>query len=397
MRSCWSFKMSGLSVLGSQPNLLIIGGSTRAAAFSAIRAGLTPLCLDCYADVDLQANATVRRIDDYPSGLIAELAGLPKLPLIYVGGMENHLDVLRVASEQHELLGNSVETVLQARNPVALAEALRLAQVEMPTWRSAADPPPADGSWLLRPLLGSGGRGIQTWDSKAAESTVLQEPHGFQQRIAGTSFSSVYIAPVEVGDIRFVGVTQQLIGTGGATVSEFQWCGNIGPITLSIPVEHKLRRVGNILKWKLGLRGLFGIDFLLTEEEQIYITEVNPRYPASLELLEFAIGNSLLGHHVRCFLPEFEMSQGWASSAEGPFFAKSVYYAPRPFEMQMAFSSEQTAAMQFPRLADLPERGTDFETGDPVCTMFAKGSTLQSCQEALAERQSELESQLFPR
>ena len=37
-----------------EESLLIVGGSTRAAAFSALRAGLRPWCADLFADLDLQ-------------------------------------------------------------------------------------------------------------------------------------------------------------------------------------------------------------------------------------------------------------------------------------------------------------------------------------------------------
>ena len=44
-------------------NLLILGASTRAAAFSALRAGLAPRCADFFADRDLAATCPVERVD----------------------------------------------------------------------------------------------------------------------------------------------------------------------------------------------------------------------------------------------------------------------------------------------------------------------------------------------
>ena len=122
---------------GAEPNLLIIGASTRAAAFSAKRAGYRPLCLDIFADADLQANAVVRRIENYPQGLIQALQSLPRFPLLYVGGLENQPEVLQVARERHDLLGNDADVVAAARDPAQLAESVRMAQVEMPEWRTA--------------------------------------------------------------------------------------------------------------------------------------------------------------------------------------------------------------------------------------------------------------------
>ncbi|MBT5019034.1 MAG: ATP-grasp domain-containing protein [Planctomicrobium sp.] len=378
---------------GAEPNLLIIGASTRAAAFSAKRAGYRPLCLDIFADADLQANAVVRRIENYPQGLIQALQSLPRFPLLYVGGLENQPEVLQVARERHDLLGNDADVVAAARDPAQLAESVRMAQVEMPEWRTAEEPPEKDGTWILRPLFGSGGRGIQVWNEEAASSDVLQEPHGFQKLIVGTPYSGAYIASAEPGDIRFVGVTEQLIGSKTSGAEKFQWSGNIGPTTLSIPVEHKMRRVGNILKWKLGLKGLFGVDFLVTEDERIFVTEVNPRYPASLELLEFATGQVLLNDHIQCFV-EVENSSAWSPSASGPLFGKAILYAANPFTMNVDLSAEISDYNEFPAFADLPQVGTSFNAGEPVCTVFAQGATIQQCRESISSMLQQLRERL---
>lgn len=368
----------------SHPNLLIIGASTRAAAFSALRAGLRPLCLDMYADLDLQTHAPVHRIDNYPYGLIAALKALPRMPLIYVGGLENQPEILQVADEFHDLLGNTVKQVESARDVQLLSEVTRLAQVSFPEWRLADNPPPLDGTWILRPQYGSGGRGITTWDEQARDSDILRESHLFQKRIFGKSYSGLYVASADVGDIRFVGITEQLIGLPECHASEFQWCGNIGPTTLSVPIEHKLRRIGNVLKWKAGLKGVFGVDFILTEDEQIFVTEVNPRYPASFELLEFATGHALLQTHMACF-GEYDTTTSWNSQTTGPLWGKAVYYAPEDFQLSESLTAQGCHFSEFPAIADIPEPGSQFRTGEPVCTLFAQGSNVHQCREKLTQ------------
>lgn len=380
-------------MIGTDPNLLIIGASTRAAAFSALRAELRPLCLDMFADQDLLAHVPVKKIENYPHGLISALQALPRMPLLYVGGLENQPEILQIAQEHHELLGNSADVVAAVRNPEVLAPALRMAQVSMPDWCPADSPPDADGSWILRPLFGSGGRGIQTWDAQAATSPVLHEPHIFQKRIAGTSFSGVFIAFEDVGDVRFVGVTEQLIGDGIQHAAPYQWFGNIGPTTLSIPVEHKMRRVGNVLRFKAGVRGLFGVDFIVTEDEQVFVTEVNPRYPASLELLEFSTGQALLEAHLRCFTGS-QSASSWTPAATEPLIAKAILYAPQNFQLTIDLTPEIGDWAAVPSLADVPPPGTQFLTGQPVCTVFATGATLQECRQKLFDQLSKLQTRL---
>lgn len=352
------------------------------------------MCLDMFADADLQANALARTIENYPEGLIGALEAIPRSPVMYTGGLENQPNVLRAAEEFHDLLGNSAEDVALARNHEGLVDAWRIAQVEAPEWRAADHPPPTDGTWILRPLFGSGGRGITTWDENATSSSVLQEPHGFQKRIEGTSYSGVYLASKEVGDVRFVGLTQQLIGLEECNAAEFQWCGNVGPTTLSVAVEHKMRRVGNVLKWKANTKGVFGVDFIVTEDERIFVTEVNPRYPASLEILEFSTGLALIEGHVRCFA-ETDAQASWSPDVEAPMFGKAVLYSPENFILTADLSAEIKDYTEFPTVADIPNSGTEFKTGDPICTVYAQGQTVQDCREALVTELSQVSERVL--
>ena len=379
---------------GAGADLLIVGASTRAAAFSALRAGFTPLCLDLFADADLSQQATVLKIEDYPSGLIESLEALPKMPLVYVGGVENSPDVLKVSEELHELWGNTGSEVANVRDVDKLASAMRLAQVQIPEWRSSEDPPPTDGTWIVRPLAGSGGRGIEHWADSSKKSAVLQEPHLFQQLVQGESFSAAYATKPNDGDIRFIGVTRQLVGLEAANAHEFQWCGNVAPTTLSIPVEHKMRRVGNLLKWKFGLTGLFGVDFLVTDDEEVFITDVNPRYPASLELLEFATGQALFDSHARCYRPELDVDHT-ILKADDQFFGRVVLYSPQAFTLNTDLTTEKSDPMKFPSLADLPSQGEKFEAGDPICSIYATGTTTQDCENNLKSRLQAMRQQLF--
>ena len=75
-------------------NLIILGATARAAAFSAQRAGMRPWCVDLFADADLARACPARRValDAFPAGLIDALAGAPDGPVIYTGGLENRPD-----------------------------------------------------------------------------------------------------------------------------------------------------------------------------------------------------------------------------------------------------------------------------------------------------------------
>jgi predicted ATP-grasp superfamily ATP-dependent carboligase len=119
------------------------------------------------------------------------------------------------------------------------------------------------------------------------------------------------------------------------------------------------------------LESMFGIDFIL-QEERIWVLEVNPRYPASLEVLELA---------------------GMTAS---PVVAKAIYFAPHPLRYPASGPWDADLAVPFdpwhvPDFADIPEPGELIEAGSPVLTFFASGSNPDDCRERLQSRAGELD------
>src|SRR4051812_32958075 len=106
--------------------VLIVGASTRAAAFSALRAGLAPRCLDLFADADLRARCPAVRVpaDRYPHGL-AELADAePPGPWLYTGALENRPRLVEAIALRRPLWGNASGELALVRNPQYLAAVL---------------------------------------------------------------------------------------------------------------------------------------------------------------------------------------------------------------------------------------------------------------------------------
>ena len=65
--------------------------------------------------------------------------------------------------------------------------------------------------------------------------------------------------------------------------------------------------MGQLLASTFSLVGLFGVDHVLQNDEP-WVVEINPRYTASVEILELAVGRSLLAEHVSACLGEYESS-----------------------------------------------------------------------------------------
>src|SRR5207253_1175133 len=139
--------------------LLILGVSARAAAWSALRAGLSPSAADLFADRDLAAVAPCVRVgpNSYPRGLLAAAEALPAGPWLYTGALENHPDLVDDLAGRRPLWGNSGPVLRAARDPLAVAAAVRAAGLPAPEVRLDPAGLTRDGSWLCKARASSGG------------------------------------------------------------------------------------------------------------------------------------------------------------------------------------------------------------------------------------------------
>jgi len=375
--------------------LWIVGASTRAAAESALRAGLIPYCSDLFADADLRRIAQVHPVGDYARDLPRISATLPMMPWLYTGGLENRPDLVDQMARQRPLWGNAGMSLRRARDPAFVATLLAAAGRPTLQVRPEANPPVADASWMLKPLAGAGGRGVRVWDAQTANELPGREPepHYFQQRRDGTPISALYCACP--GAVQLIGIARQLIGVAEVHAAEFAFCGALAPWTLPPQQVAELQTIGEIIGTGCGLRGLFGCDFLL-DDRGAWLTEVNPRYTASVELFEYALGLPCLDWHRRA-CETGENGQGEAQSVgqelkaalaerkrsvSGRIFGKLILYAAAagtaPDLERCAGSRE--SLWEAPELADIPPAGSRIEAGQPVCTFLASAPSAAECE-----------------
>ena len=391
--------------------VLILGASTRAAAHSATRAGLNPICADLFADADLRACAQVLDVTNYPRGLPAVVGDAPACPWLYTGGLENHPGLIARIAATRPLWGNGPQEVRSVRDPWHVRKLLEDAGLpSLRVWSRDAPPPAPDGRWMAKPLCGAAGRAIRIWD----RGHLLPEAHYFQERCAGRPVSAVFLAVPH--DALLLGITRQLVGLQEAHAPAFAWCGTITPIQLPPPVVHTIRSVGQHLGRAAALRGLFGCDFVV-DKAGAWLTEVNPRYPASTELVERVLQAPLLDWHRRA-CESFEggasfaapPSGGPSASPEGgtissPILGKIILYADCRFTVpdftRFIFRPSHRGTVDgislkqsLPFMADIPSPGALIERGQPVCTLFARADTEANCFNKLIRRSKRIYSQL---
>ena len=102
-------------------------------------------------------------------------------------------------------------------------------------------------------------------------------PAGYflQPWIRGNSLSAVYAA--DGGRATLLCVTRQLVGCAWAGIAWFPYVGSVGPLPLATRLRRTYERIGAQLAERWDLRGLFGVDTVLSGRE-VWTIEVNPRY-----------------------------------------------------------------------------------------------------------------------
>jgi predicted ATP-grasp superfamily ATP-dependent carboligase len=361
-------------------DLLILGVSARAAAFSALRGGLRPSCADHFADRDLAAACPVARVDAPrgPDGLADFAEALPPSPWLYTGGLENHPDLVERISRRHRLWGIGADALRRVRDPVAVAEVLDAAGIPAPEVRVDPRGLPRDGSWLAKPRASGGGIGVEP----LAGPEIGDSPaRYYQRRIDGPGFSALFIGGL--GRVRLVGVARQWVG--GVPGRPFAYRGGIGPWRVGDALAGRLRELGDRLASAFDLVGWFGVDYVLRDGVP-WPVEVNPRYTASVEIHELAKGRPLLPEHRAACEGIMEPREDRADEARPALVvAKWIVYAPRRwFAPDIAWDEDRSDGPGAIRpVADIPAPGVCIEAGEPVMTLLATDSHMESCRARL--------------
>lgn len=361
--------------------LILVGASVRAAAMSARRAGFDPWCIDLFCDSDLRQlsrHAYRCPTGEWPQGLLPIFKDAPLAPWIYTGGLENHPNLIRELAELRPLWGNGPNELLRSRSPFFVAKLLLDAGLPCAEVRDADAELPDYCRWLRKPLKGSGGSEIQFVNHPLPEEEARERKVYHQQFIEGVPYSSVYLGD-GFEEAQLLGSTRQLIGERWLNAGRFQYCGNIGPVEPPSEVRLLLRQIGKVLVEGCKLKGLFGVDWILSDGLP-WLIEVNPRYPASLEILELVCGHHHLQEHAKTFGAEVPPLS--ANGESGPIVGKGVYYARRDFPMP-AMRSLPNIAMahraSFPAYADIPLSGEIMNAGWPVLTILTSAATVTQC------------------
>jgi len=366
--------------------LLILGASARAAAGSAVRAGLDPLTADLFCDDDLrQMIGGAQHIANYPADLPDIARGCPPGPWMFTGALENYPRIIEAISAERPLWGIPAQAIRRVRDPWQLSRALR--QVDLlfpdimrnePRGAGAGAPP---GRWVRKPYRSAGGGNIQL--ASAAAPADRASKYFLQCFMEGPSDAAVFVAAR--GAARLLGVTRQLIGADWTGASGFRYCGSIGPLQLDAEQLSQWRRIGDCLAGDFDLQGLFGVDAVVNQRG-IWVIEVNPRYSSSVEVLEYGLDARALSEHVAACRDGCLSERQPAPAAR--FRGKAVVCASRAVPIDAAFVEAARRAndgLAWPAIADIPTAGQVIAAGHPVATLFASSDRLADVEPQLRD------------
>jgi predicted ATP-grasp superfamily ATP-dependent carboligase len=374
---------------GDNATLILIGASVRALAFSCIRAGYQPWCIDLYADEDLAKNCPTTLITkSFPNEISDLIKTAPVAPILYTGGLENHPALLQLLSAERAILGVTGNTLTNLRNTSELYNLLKSKQINTPAIIISTNDLNKEISYLRKPKNRSGGLGIKPFDP-SKQTMVEDADFYYQEFIKGESRSAIFCF-TESG-FELLGVSIQSSGTQSLHADDFLYSGNMGPVKPCSSELKDLQTIGEIISSNYHPLGLLGMDYILNDSK-VYPLEINPRYTASMEVLELSLGQNFITKHMQAF--GFKTICEIPARTEPSVIGKAIYYAPHDVLIpeDAPWLSIESNPRLFSPFADIPKPGSAIHRGSPVVTIFAKADSLTEVKVQLKTRTSQLDS-----
>jgi uncharacterized protein len=375
-----------------RPHVLIAGVSTRALAVSAARAGYRVTAVDAFGDADLREVAEVLPVRPdgppryTPAAAAAAARAVAADAVAYTSNFENYPEAVSALARGQLLLGNPPAVLTRVRNPIVLMRVLRQRGFVVPATRASAPPAVLEPErWLLKPRRSGGGHGTAPWRSGRPVSRRAY----VQERIRGVTGSIVFAADGRRAVA--LGLSRQLVGERSFGARGFRYCGSLlaserAPV---FPRQAELlvraTALADVVTEAFGLRGLNGLDFVARDGVPLPI-EVNPRYSASMELVERATGSSLFAIHAGACEGRLPEPARLPAGVHG----KAIVYARRDVVV-----SDPLAWRVL--IADVPHPGQRIGRGHPICTLLADGPDAERCLRALVTGAAAIYRTLEPR
>ena len=211
--------------------------------------------------------------------------------------------------------------------------------------------------FLLKPLEGSGGVGIQNIDGIDPDTDIRGAV--LQEIVDGLDVSASVLSS---GDETItIHTSEQLIGNKWLGQREnYGYCGNIVPYIQQISPRNQLHNlnIGEIaadIIHDLKLIGSNGVDMIIKDGE-VYVIEVNPRLQGTFEAAEAALDINLgQAHIMACHGELMEIPE------------------PKKFAVKMIIFAKKRSIvgnLDMRYVNDIPAQNVIIEEGEPIATVL---------------------------
>lgn len=343
--------------------VLVAGFATRHVVCSAYKAGYEVYAIDCFCDQDLhwytKSCRTFEEMDEMPD-IISEEAGRRKFDYFVVtSGAEDISSDIQVWGTDRKC----AEKFISKRK---IQDFFEENSVPVP-------PISPEGKYpaMLKPVKGAGGWRNMIVSNKSEEdewnSLWPDVPYIRQDVIDGIPCSVSCIA--SKSGARAVSVNLQTL-RGGAGERAFGFSGAVTPFNTGYADE--LKRTAEFIAEKSGCIGSLGVDFILSDGGA-YAIEVNPRFQATLDIVEGSTGLNIFEAHINAFKGELP---------------PAVPHAPHVYARRIIFADRDLVVKDdlkkfHPNVADIPWPGTEIEVGSAIISVYGSGKTEEEADSSL--------------
>lgn len=389
---------------------IVVGSTCRSLAWSAARAGLKVHACDPFLDRDLVFCDS----SHHPDQLSWLASRYPGALLLCAGGCEYRSTELESLCQRYQLkcLGPKPQQMSILRDRSNWRAWCESAGIHYPatydidsgeTLQSCLSRQDIafhlQPTWIWKPMASGGGLGIVDLDptSPANASGIIQ------QKIEGQSLSTTLWADPKSGELCSLPVmasidNQHWLGREGRGGAPYVYRGSYGPITVCREIIEQWERFGRAIHNQTSWEGWIQIDWMLDAAGKAWFLELNPRWSASMELLEAIDGESWTQRLLETTSPAISLQS--RSLGDYRSWGKLVVYADRPLVIDSSLSDAwwERAWVADPMksnsldgqdrfwYADIPMPNTAIEAGDPVCTILARAASCQQVLQTLAKQ-----------
>jgi len=336
--------------------VLVAGFATRHVAQSAFRANYLVYAVDHFCDQDLTWYTKDRirfdELEELPSA-IEEICGRHQFDLVVMtSGAEDLLTDLPVCGTSKEKVGRFLD------------------KLEMQHFFEDLGVPVAglakDGEYpaMIKPRRGAGGwrNAISNSEQEtAAWKDLYPDVRYLKQRLVHGVPSSVCCVADGIR-ARAIATNEQLLrGEGG---SAFGFCGSVTPF------EHAqssaMIAIAETIAAASGCSGTVGIDFVAGKEP--YIIEINPRFQATVDTVEMAMGCNMFQLH--------------ADACQGVL--PDIRPRPEKYAARRILFAEKDVTIRanlkhlYPIIADIPWPDAFFEKEQAITSVYGWGESKEA-------------------